>query len=146
MLFVLFWFLAKSHFSSFYLASVFYSTFFDFGYSFSLLLLLFVFTFSSLIIRVHLPPFLLNDKKFFFLQRKFLRVALRQKFFCQFFTLRFLVFSCCLYLPFLLLLFASTFHLFSSSTFHLNESFYTSHYVKKFFKTLFSQLKKNKFF
>jgi hypothetical protein len=120
MLFVLFWFLAKSHFSSFYLASVFYSTFFDFGYrfftffcclcslfllllfasTFHLLndkkffffttkiftcritskvflsvfystffgfLLLFIFTFSSLVIRVHLPPFLLNDKKFFFL-------------------------------------------------------------------------------
>jgi len=131
MLFVLFWFLAKSHFSSFYLASVFYSTFFDFGYSFSLLLLLFVFTFSSLIIRVHLPPFLLNDKKFFFLQRKFLRVALRQKFFCQFFTLRFLVFSCCLYLPFLLLLFASTFHLFSSYCYSRPPHLFSSCCIKR---------------
>src|SRR3989337_2652624 len=107
MLFVLFWFLAKSHFFSFYLASVFYSTFFDFGY-------------------------------------------------------RFFTFFCCLCSLFLLLLFTSTFHLFSSCCysrplytfsplvvlndkkfFFYNESFYTSHYVKKFFKTLFSQLKKN---
>ena len=84
MLFVLFWFLAKSHFSSFYLASVFYSTFFDFGYSFSLLLLLFVFTFSSLIIRVHLPPFLLNDKKFFFYNENFYASHYVKSFFVSF--------------------------------------------------------------
>jgi len=86
MLFVLFWFLAKSHFSSFYLASVFYSTFFDFGYSFSLLLLLSVFTFSSLIIRVHLSPFLLNDKKFFFYNENFYASHYVKSFFVSFYS------------------------------------------------------------
>jgi hypothetical protein len=124
--------------------------------------LLFIFTFSSLVIRVHLPPFLLNDKKFFFYNENFYASHYVKSFFVSFLLYVFLVFSCCLYLPFLLLLFTSTFHLFSSCCysrplytfsplvvlndkkfFFYNESFYTSHYVKKFFKTLFSQLKKN---